>query len=66
MKYCIGDINGLVAEPFVTYASALFPSHDFTGDSCIEATGIFMVMYLEAMVKARSKRHIDAFYISVI
>lgn len=62
VKYCIGGINGLVAEPFVTYASALFPSHDFTGDSCIEATGTFMVMYLEAMVEARSKGHIDAFY----
>lgn len=62
VKYCIGGMEGIVATPFLTYASALFPSHDFYADSCIEATGTFMVMYLEAMVEARLRGDIDAFY----
>ena len=63
MKYCIGGIDGLVSEKFLTYASALFPSHDFSEDSCIEATGTFMAMYLEAMLEARNRGDIDAFYL---
>ncbi|KAL7551078.1 hypothetical protein ACHAWF_015776 [Thalassiosira exigua] len=62
VKYCVGGIDGTVADPFLTYASALFPSHDFSEDSCIEATGTFMVMYLEAMMKARLRGDIDSFY----
>jgi len=56
VKYCIGGVDGLAAVPFWTYASALFPKYDnFYADSCIEAVGYFMVMYLEAMVDARKK-----------
>ncbi|KAL9184410.1 hypothetical protein ACHAXT_002496 [Thalassiosira profunda] len=62
VKYCVGGLDGPVQEPFLVYASALFPSHDFYKDSCIEATGTFMVMYLEAMVEARMRGDIDAFY----
>jgi len=61
-KYCIGGLGGMVAGPFLTYASVLFPSHDFYNDSCVEATGTFMVMYLEAMVEARLRGDIDDFY----
>lgn len=63
VKYCIGGVDGLAAVPFWTYASALFPKYDnFYADSCIEAVGYFMVMYLEAMVDASKKGAIDAFY----
>lgn len=62
VKFCVGGLEGIVAGPFLTYASALFPSHDFSADSCIEATGTFMVMYLEAMVDARLRGDIDDFY----
>jgi hypothetical protein len=60
--YCIGGSEGVAAEPFLAYASALFPDHDFRGDSCIEATGTFMVSYLEAMTEARLRGDIDSFY----
>jgi len=63
VKYCTGDgLDGTVAEPFLRYASALFPHHNFYADSCIESTGTFMVMYLESMVEARRRGDIDAFY----
>ncbi|EJK75571.1 hypothetical protein THAOC_02702 [Thalassiosira oceanica] len=61
-KFCVGGLEGSVQEPFVKYASALFPTHDFANDSCIDAVSYFVVMYLEAMVKAREKGHIDNFY----
>jgi len=61
-KFCVGGLEGSVQEPFVKYASALFPTHDFANDSCIDAVSYFVVMYLEAMVKAREKGHIDSFY----
>ncbi|KAL3769034.1 hypothetical protein ACHAW5_005150 [Stephanodiscus triporus] len=60
--HCVGGLEGVAAEPFLEYASALFPGHDFYGDSCIEATGTFMVSYLEAMIEARLRGDIDAFY----
>ncbi|KAL7537656.1 hypothetical protein ACHAXR_007981 [Thalassiosira sp. AJA248-18] len=62
VKYCIGGLEGVTAAPFLTYASALFPSHDFHEDSCIEATGTFLFMYLQQMLTARSKGHIDSYY----
>jgi hypothetical protein len=40
----------------------MFPTHDFYADSCIEATGTFLVMYLEAMMEARHRGDIAAFY----
>jgi hypothetical protein len=60
--YCIGGLEGVVEGPFLMYASALFPHHDFYGDSCIEATGTFLVSYLEAMTEARHRGDIDSFY----
>lgn len=60
--HCVGGMEGVAAEPFLVYASALFPGHDFRVDSCIEATGTFMVSYLEAMIEARLRGDIDAFY----
>jgi len=60
--YCIGGLEGVVTGPFLVYASALFPHHDFYGDSCIEAAGTFLVSYLEAMAEARHGGDIDSFY----
>jgi len=62
-KYCIGGVDGLPAVPFWTYASALFPGYDnFFADSCIEAAGYFMVLYLEQMAAAKKRGDIDGFY----
>lgn len=62
-EYCIGgEVDGIVSNSFLFYASAVFPSHDFYADSCIEATGTFLVMYLEAMLQAIHRGDIDAFY----
>ncbi|KAL3806401.1 hypothetical protein ACHAXA_000687 [Cyclostephanos tholiformis] len=60
--HCVGGLEGVVAEPFLLYASALFPDHDYYVDSCIEATGTFLVSYLEAMMDARQRGDIDAYY----
>lgn len=62
VKYCIGGLGGVVAAPFLTYASAMFPIHDFYADSCIEAVGSFMVMYQESMIEAMRRGDIDAFF----
>ena len=61
-KFCIGGLEGLVAGPFLTFASLLFPGHDFYADSCVEAAGFFVASYLEAMEAARANGTIDAFY----
>lgn len=62
-EYCVGgEVDGIVSTSFLLYASAMFPTHDFYADSCIEATGTFLVMYLEAMMEARHRGDIAAFY----
>ncbi len=62
-EYCIGEgVDGTVSNSFLVYASAIFPSHDFYADSCIEAIGTFLVMYLESMLEAKQKGYIDALY----
>lgn len=54
-QFCEGGLNGTIHPTFVTYASALFPSHDYGSDSCIEATAHYILNYNLAMLKARSK-----------
>ena len=62
-EYCIGGVvDGVISNSFLVYASAIFPRHDFHADSCIEATGTFLVMYLEAMLEAMHNGEIDAYY----
>ena len=60
-EYCIIEegVDGTVSS-FLVYASAMFPSHDFYADSCIEAIGTFLVMYLESLLEAKQKGYIDA------
>jgi len=56
VKFCIGGVDtNTVSDSFLTYATALFPHHDFTQDSCIEAVGYFVVYYQTAMIDARLK-----------
>eukprot|EP01082_Thalassiosira_pseudonana_P007919 g6705.t1 g6705 contig23:1061029-1062153(-) len=62
VKFCVGGLEGSIADKFLTYASALFPQHDFVQDSCIEAAGYFLVMYQEAMIDARARGEISSFY----
>lgn len=62
VKFCIGGLQGSMADSFLIYASALFPSHNFYADSCIEATGYFLVEYQNAMIEARKRGEIAGFY----
>ena len=62
VKFCVGGLQGSVADSFLIYASALFPSHNFYEDSCIEATGHFLVEYQTAMIEARKRGEIAGFY----
>jgi hypothetical protein len=62
VKFCIGGLQGSVADSFLIYASALFPSHNFYEDSCIEATASFLVEYQSAMIEARKRGEIARFY----
>lgn len=62
VKFCIGGLQGSVADSFLIYASALFPSHNFYEDSCIEAAGHFLVQYQNTMIEARKRGEIAGFY----
>lgn len=62
VKFCIGGIEGEVQPALLAYAGAMFPFHDFSNDSCVEAVGYFLVFYNEAMVEARKRGEIDSFY----
>ena len=62
VKFCIGGIEGEVQPALLAYAGALFPFHDFSLDTCIEAAGYFLVFYNEAMIEARKRGEISSFY----
>jgi hypothetical protein len=62
VKFCIGGIEGEVQPALLAYAGAMFPFHDFSNDSCVEAAGYFLVFYNEAMIEARKRGEIDSFY----
>ncbi len=62
LKLCIGGLEGEVQPALITYATALFPFHNFREDSCIEAAGYFLIIYNEAMIKAWKRRKISLFY----
>ena len=62
VKFCIDGIEGEVQPALLAYAGALFPFHDFTDDTCIEAAGYFLVFYTEAMIAARKRGEINDFY----
>ena len=61
-KFCKGSLNGTIHPAFVTYATALFPDHDFEDDSCIEATAYYLVEYNLILVDAYSKGLIAEMY----
>ena len=63
VKFCVNGLDsGIVQEQFLVYAGTLFPHHNFHEDSCIEATGYFLVEYQNAMIEARKRGDISAFY----
>lgn len=61
-QFCDGGLNGTVHPAFVTYASMLFPDHDYQDDSCIEASANYVLNYYRAMLQARSKGLIADMY----
>ena len=62
VKFCIGGVEGEVQPALLNYAGALFPFHNFSRDSCIEASGYFLLYYTEAMIEARKRGEISGFY----
>ena len=54
-KFCIDGVDGKVQPPFLAFASALFPQHDFSKYSCIEASGYYLYEYNKAMLSAVKK-----------
>uniref|UniRef100_A0A6T7K8R2 Sulfotransferase domain-containing protein n=1 Tax=Attheya septentrionalis TaxID=420275 RepID=A0A6T7K8R2_9STRA len=64
-KFCHGEglgVEGDVQNIFLRFSNALFPEHNFTSDTCIEAAGEFVVEYSSAMIAARERGEIDGFY----
>lgn len=58
VKFCEGGLEGNASSSFLSYASALFPHHDFTGDdsySCLESAATFVVEYSNGMDAARKR-----------
>ena len=51
-KFCINGVEGDVQPAFLTFTSALFPHHDFSRMSCIEAAGYYVYEYNDAIMKA--------------
>ena len=58
-KFCMRGLAGEVQRPFVVVASALFPQHDFSQLSCIEAMGYYVYEYNQAMRTAVHTGTID-------
>lgn len=59
-KFCIGGVGGDLQPSFAVFANALFPRHDFSGLSCIEAAGYYVYEYNKAILEATKKGYIDA------
>ena len=53
-KFCIDGVNGAVQPVFVVFATVLFPQHNFSNMSCIEAAGYYVYEYNTAMVNAKN------------
>ncbi len=58
-KFCIGGVEGNVQSSFLIFANALFPQHNFSEMSCIEAAGYYVDEYNSAIVKARVLKMVD-------
>lgn len=52
-KFCIDGVEGDVQPTFLTFASVLFPQHDFSKMSCIEAAGYYVEEYNSAIMEAK-------------
>lgn len=61
-KFCIGGIEGKVQPSFLIFANALFPQHNFSEMSCIEAAGYYVDEYNSAIGKARVLGMIDGIF----
>ena len=59
VKFCIGGLTGKVQPPFLVFANALFPQHNFSEMSCTEAAGYYVYEYNNAIVKARELGLVD-------
>jgi hypothetical protein len=59
-KFCIGGVDGELQPSFAIFAKALFPQHDFSSLSCIEASGYYVYEYNTAIFGATQRGYIDA------
>jgi len=57
-KFCINGVEGELQRPFLVFSNALFPQHNFSDMSCIEAAGYYVYEYNHAIINA----NIDATY----
>lgn len=64
-KFCIGDdVEGDVQPAFVTFMNALFPHHNFSLMSCIEAAGYYVDEYNSALLTAQSQGYLgESFHV---
>ncbi|KAK1740010.1 hypothetical protein QTG54_008960 [Skeletonema marinoi] len=62
-KFCIGGVEGKVQPSFLIFANALFPQHNFSEMSCIEAAGYYVDEYNSAIVGAREVGIDDQFQV---
>lgn len=58
-KFCIDGVEGNIQPAFLTFASVLFPQHNFSDMSCIEAAGYYVEEYNTAMVTAKARGYLD-------
>jgi hypothetical protein len=61
-KFCIGGVDGDLQPSFAIFAKALFPQHDFSSLSCIEASGYYIYEYNTAILGATQRGYIDAIF----
>ena len=57
-KFCINEVEGELQRPFFVFSNALFPQHNFSDMSCIEAANYYVYEYNYAIINA----NIDATY----
>jgi hypothetical protein len=54
-KFCEGGFEGTVHKSFLFFATHLFPSRDWSNDTCIEAAANYVILYNHAAINARKQ-----------
>jgi hypothetical protein len=62
VKFCLGGLEGTVQPAFVKFSEALFPGHNYTEDSCVEAAANYVLAYNQAIMEAQLDFLIDGVF----